>query len=45
MGSGSVQEATMALPDKEKDIQMMLAASCHLGTKNLDYQMERYIYK
>jgi small subunit ribosomal protein SAe len=35
----------MALPDKEKDIQMMLAAQCHLGTKNLDYQMERYIYK
>lgn len=35
----------MALPDKEKDIQMMLAAQCHLGTKNLDYQMERYVYK
>jgi len=24
---------------------MMLAAQCHLGTKNCDYQMERYTYK
>lgn len=28
-----------------QDIQLLLAAQCHLGTKNCDYQMERYIYK
>ena len=33
------------LSQKEADIQMMLAASCHLGTKNCDYQMERYVYR
>mmetsp|Transcript_71217 Transcript_71217/g.157212 ORF Transcript_71217/g.157212 Transcript_71217/m.157212 type:complete len:276 (+) Transcript_71217:133-960(+) len=35
----------MALSQKEQDIQLMLAAQCHLGTKNLDFQMERYVYK
>lgn len=35
----------MALSQKEQDIQLMLAASCHLGTKNCDYQMERYVYR
>jgi len=35
----------MALSQKEADIQMMLAASCHLGTKNCDYQMERYVWR
>ncbi|KAF9616123.1 hypothetical protein IFM89_028589 [Coptis chinensis] len=30
---------------KREDIQMMLAASVHLGTKNCDYQMERYVFK
>merc|ERR1719197_342025 len=35
----------MALSQKEADIQMLLAASCHLGTKNCDYQMERYVWK
>jgi len=35
----------MALSSKEQDIQMMLAAQVHLGTKNLNYQMERYVYK
>ena len=34
-----------ALSQKESDIQLMLAASCHLGTRNCDYQMERYVYK
>ncbi|KAF6139816.1 hypothetical protein GIB67_009663 [Kingdonia uniflora] len=29
----------------EEDIQMMLSAQCHLGTKNCDFQMERYVYK
>ncbi|GAX83264.1 hypothetical protein CEUSTIGMA_g10690.t1 [Chlamydomonas eustigma] len=35
----------MALSSKEQDIQMMLAAQVHLGTKNLNFQMERYIYR
>jgi len=35
----------MSLSQKEADIQMMLAAQCHLGSKNLDFQMERYVYK
>lgn len=30
---------------KESDVQMMLAADVHLGTKNCDYQMERYVWK
>lgn len=33
----------MAATHKEIDIAMMLAAKCHLGSKNCDYQMERYI--
>eukprot|EP00244_Chara_vulgaris_P005998 TRINITY_DN22_c0_g1_i1.p1 TRINITY_DN22_c0_g1~~TRINITY_DN22_c0_g1_i1.p1 ORF type:complete len:339 (-),score=68.35 TRINITY_DN22_c0_g1_i1:382-1398(-) len=34
----------MALSQKEADIQMMLAADVHLGTKNCDFQMERYVW-
>ncbi|KAG1358857.1 40S ribosomal protein SA [Cocos nucifera] len=37
--------ATRALSQKEQDIQMMLAAEVHLGTKNCDFQMERYAFK
>ncbi|XP_010917402.1 small ribosomal subunit protein uS2-like [Elaeis guineensis] len=37
--------ATRALSQKELDIQMMLAAEVHLGTKNCDFQMERYVFK
>jgi len=33
------------LSQKETDIQMMLAADVHLGTKNCDFQMERYVFK
>ncbi|KAE8674179.1 40S ribosomal protein SA [Hibiscus syriacus] len=33
------------LSPKEADIQMMLAAEVHLGTKNCDFQMERYVFK
>jgi len=44
-----VSTATIAnmsgLSQKEQDIHMMLAAQCHLGTKNCDFQMERYVYK
>ncbi|GAB4836954.1 hypothetical protein Ancab_001867 [Ancistrocladus abbreviatus] len=37
--------ALRALSQMEEDIQMMLAADVHLGTKNCDFQMERYIFK
>lgn len=33
------------LSQKEADIQLMLAAEVHLGTKNCDFQMERYVFK
>jgi hypothetical protein len=36
---------TMVLSQKEADVQMMLAADVHLGTKNCDFQMERYVWK
>ncbi|KAF6260819.1 ribosomal protein S2, flavodoxin-like domain-containing protein [Scenedesmus sp. NREL 46B-D3] len=32
------------LTQKEMDIQMLLAAGCHLGTKNCNHQMERYVH-
>jgi len=35
----------MALSQKEADIQLMLAAQVHLGTKNCDFQMERYVFR
>lgn len=35
----------MALSQKEQDLQMLLAAQCHLGTKNCHYQMERYAFR
>ncbi|KAL5728508.1 hypothetical protein ACHQM5_001583 [Ranunculus cassubicifolius] len=34
-----------SLSQREIDIRMMLAADVHLGTKNCDFQMERYIHK
>jgi small subunit ribosomal protein SAe len=37
--------APRALSQKEQDIQMMLAADVQLGTKNCDFQMERYVFK
>jgi len=33
------------MSSREKDMQMMLAAQTHLGTKNVDFQMESYVYK
>ncbi|KAL0741208.1 hypothetical protein Bca4012_082721 [Brassica carinata] len=33
------------LSQKESDIKMMCAAEVHLGTKNCNYQMERYVFK
>jgi hypothetical protein len=35
----------MVLSQKESDVQMLLAADAHLGTKNCDFQMERYVWK
>ncbi|RDB24711.1 40S ribosomal protein S0 [Hypsizygus marmoreus] len=29
----------------EEEIQLLLAAQCHIGTKNCDKQMERYVWK
>ena len=29
----------------EDDIQLLLSAQCHLGTKNCDKTMEPYVYK
>ncbi|KAG6792208.1 hypothetical protein POTOM_001351 [Populus tomentosa] len=44
--TGAAAAATAkALSQKELDIQMMLAAEVHLGTKNCDFQMERYVFK
>ncbi|KAF9689829.1 hypothetical protein SADUNF_Sadunf01G0133200 [Salix dunnii] len=44
--TGAAAGATAtALSQKELDIQMMLAAEVHLGTKNCDFQMERYVFK
>eukprot|EP00262_Sarcandra_glabra_P008622 TRINITY_DN221_c0_g1_i1.p1 TRINITY_DN221_c0_g1~~TRINITY_DN221_c0_g1_i1.p1 ORF type:complete len:338 (+),score=72.78 TRINITY_DN221_c0_g1_i1:72-1016(+) len=37
--------AAKDMSQKEADIQMMLAADVHLGTKNCDFQMERYVFK
>lgn len=30
---------------KEEDVLKFLAASTHLGSTNLDFQMEQYVYK
>lgn len=35
----------MVLSQRETDVQMMLAADVHLGTKNCDFQMERYVWR
>jgi len=47
MGVCCPPSTTMAvnLPYTEDDIQKMLACQVHLGTKNVDFQMERYTYK
>ena len=42
MTSGGVARE---LTSKEADIQKMLAAEVHLGTKNCDFQMEHYVFK
>lgn len=35
----------MELTSKEEDIQKMLAAQCHIGTRNSDDQMKKYLFK
>ena len=40
-----VMMAGISDEQKKKDFAMMLACSTHLGTKNLDYQMTRYVWK
>lgn len=35
----------MVLTQREQDVQMLLAADAHLGTKNCDFQMERYVWR
>lgn len=35
----------MVLSQRESDVQTMLAADVHLGTKNCDFQMERYVWR
>ncbi len=34
-----------ALALKEDDLKLMLAANVHIGTKNVDPNMERYVWK
>jgi len=40
-----VPQSPPALTPKEKDIQMLLATSAHLGTRNIEPEMDRYIFK
>ena len=40
-----VNMAGITEEQKKKDFQAMLACSTHLGTKNLDFQMTRYVWK
>ena len=35
----------MSLAPTEADIKLMLAAKVHLGTRNVDANMERYVWK
>ncbi|CAD6582336.1 MAG: structural constituent of ribosome [Tremellales sp. Tagirdzhanova-0007] len=41
----SVDKCPPSLAATEEDIQLLLAAQCHLGTKNCDKTMEPYVYK
>ncbi|PON32450.1 Ribosomal protein [Parasponia andersonii] len=45
MATAATAAPPRQLSQKEADIQMMLAAEVHLGTKNCDFQMERYVFK
>lgn len=41
----SADKLPKALQATEDDIQLLLAAQCHLGTKNCDKSMENYVWK
>jgi small subunit ribosomal protein SAe len=45
MAAAPAGGGTRALSQREQDIQMMLAADVHLGTRNCDFQLEHYVYK
>ncbi|KAF5743811.1 40S ribosomal protein SA-like [Tripterygium wilfordii] len=45
METTTTSAAARQLSQKETDIQLMLAAEVHLGTKNCDFQMDRYVFK
>ncbi|WCJ39344.1 40s ribosomal protein SA [Euphorbia peplus] len=45
MATGTAAAPARSLSQKELDIQIMLAAEVHLGTKNCNFQMERYVFK
>ena len=34
-----------SLSPKELDVQRMLACEVHIGTRNVDFQMERYVWR
>jgi small subunit ribosomal protein SAe len=37
--------AANPLAPTQEDMKMMLACECHVGVKNMDYQMKQYVYK
>jgi hypothetical protein len=41
----SADKLPACLQATEDDIQLLLAAQCHIGTKNCDKTMEPYVYK
>jgi len=40
-----MSEGNAILAPQEDDVQKMLMASVHIGTKNVDFQMKKYVYK
>jgi small subunit ribosomal protein SAe len=45
MSVKSIAALPRALQPKDEDWSMLLTAETHLGTKNMDYNMKRYVYK
>ncbi|EEB98158.1 hypothetical protein MPER_02384, partial [Moniliophthora perniciosa FA553] len=41
----SISKLPSVLSATEEEIQLLLAAQCHIGTKNCDKQMEPYVWK
>ncbi|CAN6215346.1 unnamed protein product [Urochloa humidicola] len=44
MAAAPAGDAARVLSAQERDVQMLLATDVHLGTKNCNFQMERYCY-